>query len=131
MSKNRNAGAGVLSAFICSAILLLICSALIGRGLLSLENAPAVLAGANLISAFAGGICSGKRGEKRVRPAILTGVLFAAILIALAAAVDIDRLSPSSILRITAISLAGALLGGIPHLGKSNKKYHCKHKTRN
>ena len=136
MSKRRTSGGtqknggvmkGVLTAICCSAVLLLILSVLISRGAVKPDNAPAALALTELAAAFAGGLASGERGENRIKAALLTAVIFAALLIVLAAATDIDRLEPVSILRITGLSIAGAAAGGMPRLGKSNKKYHKKH----
>lgn len=65
--------------------------------------------------------CSGRK-EGRAGAALISGLLYSVIIVLLAVLINIDMLSLSGVARVFACGVIGAILGGVPRLGKSNKK---------
>ena len=122
---------GVLAGVISAALLLAVYALIISRSIMTNDSAVIGVTLINLISALICGVFSGAAGEGRAKASLAAGAIYAALILIIAASINIDLIKIGSAVRIIACSIVGAVIGGVLHLGKSNKKHRKKFKTRN
>ena len=120
---------GLIVSVLTAAVLLLVYSLLISRGTLTADRAVIGVTAIDFLSALTGGTAAAGKGDGGFKRAGISCGIFAAFIIVLALTVDAGLVRAASVVRILLCSLAGAVLGTVLHLGKSNKKYRKKHRT--
>lgn len=132
-SKNKEKGQiikGTISAMAVSALLCVAYALLIERGKCTADNADIVLSMIVLLCAAIGSAISAMGSTNNLLRGLITGTIFAAVLVVIPILAYPDAISWLKILRIFASAVAGGLIGSIVNLGKSNKKFHKSRKKR-
>lgn len=120
---------GTAAAMLSLLAMLLVYALLIKSGKLGTEKCREIIIGLNVMAGLiCGAAAAGKTESRRGITAIISGAVFALAVIILAAMINVDLMKLAEMLRIFACSVAGALVGSMLHLGKSNKKFRKKRK---
>ena len=132
-SKSKEKGQiikGAVSAMAVSALLCVAYALLIERGKCTADNADIVLSMIVLLCAAIGSAISAMGSTNKLLRGLITGIIFAAVLVVIPILAYPDAISWLKILRIFASAVAGGLIGSIVNLGKSNKTFHKSRKKR-
>ena len=130
-NKGKYIVKGLSAGIISAALLLTVYALMISKSVASSDHAVIAVALINFISAFVSGEFAGTAGEGRAKRGLITGTVYAMIMLLLAAAINIDLIKTSAVVRIIACSIGGALIGSILHLDICNKKHRKKYKSKN
>lgn len=133
VSKSKEKGQivkGVISAMAVSALLCIVYALLIEKGICAVDNADIVLSTIVLICAVIGSAIANIGSGNRLLRGLITGVIFAAVLVIIPILAYPDAISWLKVARIMAVAVGGGLIGSIVNLGKSNKKFHKSRKKR-
>lgn len=123
---------GAVAGAVTSAMLLLIWSLLIEKGVVTLQSVKTAVIAINLISAFVCGAAAGVgQGEKRAVRAIVACAAYTLIVLIFAFIVNEGSINTNAALRIFACGLGGTLCAIPLVLCKSNKKLRKRTKRKN